>query len=94
MPFETLCGAMPSHSFGSRPVGPEVFGVELGSALGTIKVVTSSAWVLGDRIWALEIFIIREGINFTMDDPTRLIYNLHWANTGAALVGIWQYSGN
>ena len=38
-----------------------------------MRVVASSVLVL---------FIIREGMNFTMDDDlTRLVYNLHTANT-------------
>ena len=35
--------------------------------------------------------LIGEGINFTVDDPTRLVYSLHKANLIATQVGIRQY---
>ena len=52
-----------------------------------VRVAASSVWVPEERIWAPEVFIIREGINFTVDDPTRLVYRLRGANTIAVQVG-------
>ena len=40
-----------------------------------VKVVVSNAWVVGDRLWVLEVYIIGEGINFTMDVTTKLFQN-------------------
>ena len=56
-----------------------------------VRVVASSVWVLQERSWVREVFVIREGINFTVDDPTRLVYSLHKANLIATQVNIRQY---
>ena len=37
------------------------------------------------------MFITREGMDFIVDDPTRLIYSLHKANVIAEQKGIWLY---
>ena len=53
-----------------------------------VKVVASSAWVVEDRIWAPEVCIIGEGIDFTVDDTARSFSNLHTTNTTASQVGM------
>ena len=47
----------------------------------------------------MEVHRIREGIDFIVDDPTRLVYNLHIydlhrANIVTAQMGIRQERGN
>ena len=38
-----------------------------------VQVPASSVWVPEVRRWELEVFIIGEGINFTVEDTTRLM---------------------
>ena len=54
-------------------------------------MLASSVWVPEVRCWELEVFIIGEGINFTVDHTTRLMQNLHKANVIAEQVGIRLY---
>ena len=42
-----------------------------------VRVLASSVWVPEVRRWEPEVFIIGEGINFTVEDTTRLMQNLH-----------------
>ena len=56
-----------------------------------VTMVASSIWVPEERSPTPEVFIIREGINFTIDDPTRSVYSLHKANIITAQVGIRKY---
>ena len=43
------------------------------------------------RYWEPEVFIIGEGINFTVEDPTRLMHSLDKTNVIAERVGIRVY---
>ena len=45
-----------------------------------VRVLASSVWVPEVRRWEPEVFIIGESINFTVEDTTRLMQNLHTAN--------------
>ena len=56
-----------------------------------VRVQASSVWVLEVRRREPEVFIIGEGINFTVEDPTRLMHSLHKANVIAEQVGIQLY---
>ena len=56
-----------------------------------VRVLASSVWVPEVRRWEPEVFIISEGINFTVQDTTRLMQNLHRANVIAEQVGIRLY---
>ena len=48
-------------------------------------------WVPEVRRWEPEVFIIGEGINFTVEDTASLMQNLHKANVIAEQVGIRLY---
>ena len=37
-----------------------------------VRVVASSVWVPEERIWAMEVFIIKECMNFTVDEPDKV----------------------
>ena len=56
-----------------------------------VRVLASSVWVPEVRRWEPEVFIIDEGINFTVEDTTRLMQNLHRAKLIAEQVGIRLY---
>ena len=56
-----------------------------------VRVLASSVWVPEVRHWEPEVFIIGEGINFTVEDTMRLMQNLHKANIIAEQVGIRLY---
>ena len=56
-----------------------------------VRVLASTVWVPEVRRWEPEVFIIGEGINFTVEDTTRLMQNLHRANVIAEQVGIRLY---
>ena len=56
-------------------------GTNLPSKSGGLKCMPE------ERSWVPEVFI-REGINFTIDDPTRVVYSPHKANLIAAQMGI------
>ena len=56
-----------------------------------VRVLASTVWVPEVRRWEPEVFIIGEGINFTVEDTTRLMQNLHRANVVAEQVGIRLY---
>ena len=56
-----------------------------------VRVLASSLWVPEVRRWEPERFIIGEGINFIVEDTTRLMQNLHRANVIAEQVGIRLY---
>ena len=38
-----------------------------------MQVVAGCVWVPKERIWALEVFIVGEGIHFIVDDSVRLM---------------------
>ena len=48
-------------------------------------------WVPEVRRWEPEVFLIGEGINFTVEDTTRLMQSSHKANMIAERVGIRLY---
>ena len=48
-------------------------------------------WVPEVRRWGPEVFLIGEGIKFTVQDTTRLMQNLQKANVIAEQVGIRLY---
>ena len=54
-------------------------------------VVAGCAWVPEERIWAPEVFIVGEGIHFTVDDSLRLTAQLDHANIIAADLGLKTY---
>ena len=56
-----------------------------------VRVLASTVWVPEVRRWEPEVFIIGEGINFTVEDTTGLMRNLHRANVIAEQVGIRLY---
>ena len=56
-----------------------------------VRVLASTVWVPEVRRWEPEVFIIGEGINFTVEDTTKLMQNLHRANVIAEQVGIRLY---
>ena len=56
-----------------------------------VQVVASCAWVPEERIWAPEVFIVGEGIHFTVDDSMRLMAKLNHANIIAAEMGLKTY---
>ena len=56
-----------------------------------VRLLASSVWVPEVRRWEPEVFIIGEGINFTVEDTTRLLQNLRKANMIAEQVGIRLY---
>ena len=56
-----------------------------------VRVLASTVWVPEVTRWEPEVFIIGEGINFTVEDTTRLMQNLHRANVIAEQVGIRLY---
>ena len=56
-----------------------------------MQVVASCAWVPEERIWAPEVFIVGEGINFTMDDSVSLMAQLNHANIIATELGLRAY---
>ena len=56
-----------------------------------IRVEASSIWVPEERRWGPQVFSIREGIIFTVNDPVRLMYSLHKANVIAKRLGMWLY---
>ena len=56
-----------------------------------VQVVAGFAWVPEERIWAPEVFIVGEGIHFTVDDSVRLMAQLNHANMIAAQPGLKTY---
>ena len=56
-----------------------------------VQVVVGCAWVLEERIWAPEVFIVGEGIHFTVDDSVRLMAQLNNANIIVAELGLKTY---
>ena len=48
-------------------------------------------WVPEERIWALEVLIVGEGIRFIVDDPVRLMTQPNRANIIAAELGMKMY---
>ena len=56
-----------------------------------VQVVVGCAWVPEERIWALEVFVVGEGIHFTVDDSVRLMAQLNHANIIAAELGLRTY---
>ena len=56
-----------------------------------VQVVAGCAWVPEERIWAPEVFIVGEGIHFTVDDSVRLMAQLNHANIIAAKLGLKTY---
>ena len=53
-------------------LGPE--GVYLGpNKVYLVQVVAGCVWVLEERIWAPEVFIVGEWIHFMVDGPMRLM---------------------
>ena len=56
-----------------------------------VQVVADCAWVPEERIWALEVFIVGEGIHFTVDDSVRLIAQVNHTNIIAADLGLRTY---
>ena len=51
-------------------------------------VVVACVWAPEERIWALEVFIVGEGIHFIVDDPVRLLAQPNLANIIAAELGM------
>ena len=49
-----------------------------------VQVVADFVWVPEERIWALEVFIVGEGIHFIVDDSLRLMAQLNHANITVA----------
>ena len=45
-----------------------------------VQVVASRAWVLEERIWAPEVFVMGEEIHFIVDDSVRLMAQLNHAS--------------
>ena len=56
-----------------------------------VEVVAGCAWVPEERIWAPEVFIVGEGIRFTVDDSVRLMAQPNHANIIAAELGLKTY---
>ena len=56
-----------------------------------VQVVAGCAWVPEERIWALEVFIVGEGIHFIVDDSVRLMAQLNNANIIAMELGLRTY---
>ena len=56
-----------------------------------VRVQAPSVWVPEVRRWEPQVFIIAEGINFTVEDTTGFMQNLHKANVIAEQVGIRLY---
>ena len=69
----------------------EQIGVGSAPTMDEVKAAYRK-WVLPEvRRWEPEVFIISEGINFTVEDTTGLMRNLHRANVIAEQVGIRLY---
>ena len=77
----------PSGNDSSHPLG----NTRRGPYTNSPRVLASTVWVPEVRRWEPEVFIIGEGINFTVEDTTRLMQNLHRANVIAEQVGIRLY---
>ena len=56
-----------------------------------VQVVAGCEWVPEERIWAPEVFIMEEGIHFTVDDSVRLMAQLNHAIITAAELGLKTY---
>ena len=56
-----------------------------------VQVVAGCAWIPEERIWAREVFVVGEGIHFTVDDSVRLMAQLNHANIIAAEPGLKPY---
>ena len=56
-----------------------------------VQVVAACAWVPEERIWAPKVFIVGEGIHFTVDDSVRLMAQLNHADIIAVELGLRTY---
>ena len=56
-----------------------------------VQVVACCAWVPEEMIWAPEVFIVGEGIHFTVDDSVRLMAQLNHANIITTQLGLKTY---
>ena len=63
--------------------------VFIGSEVYKVKVVASSTWVVGDRIW-VPVYI-GQGINFTVDNTTKLFSNFLVAKHNCTTSGIMHF---
>ena len=56
-----------------------------------VQAVAGGAWVPQERIWAPEVFIVGEGIHFTVDNSVRLMAQLSHTNIIVAKLGLKMY---
>ena len=56
-----------------------------------VQVVAGCVWVPWERIRAPEVFIVGEGIHFTVEGSVRLMAQLNHANIIAAELGLKTY---
>ena len=56
-----------------------------------MQVVAGCVWVPQEKIWESEVFVVREGIHFTVDNQVRLMEQTDHANVLAAELGTKMY---
>ena len=57
----------------------------------SVQAVAGCVWVPEERIWAPEVFIMRAGMPFVVDDPVRLMAQPNRPNIPAAELEVKTY---